>query len=103
MKHLLLSLSVSIFSTVALAEYFPDDNWELSNASQENVNELRLQALEDIAFKDPATQALVVVKNGKIISERYAKNYNQDSFGTSWSVAKSFYAALIVFLLKKVK
>ena len=51
---------------------------------------LRLKALEDIAFKDPATQALVVIKNGKIISERYAENYNQDSFGTSWSVAKSF-------------
>ena len=62
---------------------------------------LRLQALEDIAFKDPATQALVVVKNGKIISERYAKNYNQDSFGTSWSVAKSFYAALIGISIEK--
>ena len=101
MKHLLLSLSLSFFSTVALATYFPDKNWELSNASQENVNELRLQALEDIAFKDPATQALVVVKNGKIISERYAENYNQDSFGTSWSVAKSFYAALIGISIEK--
>ena len=66
MKHLLLSLSLSFFSTVALATYFPDKNWELSNASQENVNELRLQVLEDIAFKDPATQALVVIKNGKL-------------------------------------
>ena len=101
MKRLLLSLSACFFSTAALAEYFPDDNWELSSASKENVNELRLKALEDIAFKDPATQALVVVKNGKIISERYAKNYNQDSFGTSWSVAKSFYAALIGISIEK--
>ncbi len=54
MKHLLLNLSVCFFSTVAVAAYFPDKNWELSSASQENVNELRLQALEDIAFKDPA-------------------------------------------------
>ena len=97
MKHLLLSLSACFFSTLAAAAYFPDKNWELSSALQENVNEIRLQALEDIAFKDPATQALVVIKNGKIISERYAENYNQDSFGTSWSVAKSFYAALIGF------
>ena len=55
-----------LFSTVALAAYFPDENWELSSASQENVNETRLKALEDIAFKDPATQALVVIKNGKL-------------------------------------
>ena len=74
---------------------------ELSSASEENVNETRLQTLEDIAFKDPATQALVVIKNGKIISERYAENYNQDSFGTSWSVAKSFYAALIGISIEK--
>ena len=101
MKHLLLSLLVCFFSNEAFATYFPDENWELSSASKENVNELRLKALEDIAFKDPATQALVVVKNGRIISERYAKNYNQDSFGTSWSVAKSFYAALIGISIEK--
>ena len=65
MKHLFLSLSY-VFSTLAIAEYFPDENWEVSSASQENVNELRLKVLEDIAFKDPATQALVVVKNGKL-------------------------------------
>ena len=101
MKHLLLCLSVCFFSTLTFAEYFPDEDWEVSSASKENVNELRLKALEDIAFKDPATQALVVVKNGKIISEQYAENYNQDSFGTSWSVAKSFYAALIGISIEK--
>ena len=84
MKHLLLSLSACFFATLAAAAYFPDKNWELSSALPENVNEIRLQALEDIAFKDPATQALVVIKNGKIISERYAENENNDSFGTSW-------------------
>ena len=101
MKHLLLGLSTLFFSTLGLAAYFPGDNWEISSASQEDVNELRLKALEDIAFKDPATQALVVVKNGKIISERYSKNYDKDSFGTSWSVAKSFYAALIGVSIEK--
>jgi len=56
MKHLLLSLSACFFSTLALAGYFPDKYWDLSSASEENVNEIRLKALEDIAFKDPATQ-----------------------------------------------
>jgi len=101
MKHLFLSLAICFFSIPTFAKYFPGDSWERSTASKENVNQSRLKALEKIAFTDPATQALVVVKNGKIISERYAKNYNKDSYGTSWSVAKSFYAALIGISIEK--
>ena len=51
--------------------------------------------LLDLSFSDDATQAVVVVKNGKIISEKYADGYDIDSHGTSWSMAKSYYAALV--------
>ena len=54
-----------------------------------------ISKLLDLSFSDDATQAVVVVKNGKIISEKYADGYDIDSHGTSWSMAKSYYAALV--------
>ena len=39
--------------------------------------------------------ATVLIKNGYIVGERYAEGYNQNSRGTSWSMAKSYYASLI--------
>ncbi|NDE95242.1 MAG: class A beta-lactamase-related serine hydrolase, partial [Proteobacteria bacterium] len=46
-------------------------------------------------FTDNSTLGVVVIKNGKIIGEKYASGYDSDSHGTSWSMAKSYYAALI--------
>ncbi|MEC8755607.1 MAG: serine hydrolase [Pseudomonadota bacterium] len=46
-------------------------------------------------FTDTATQAVVISKRGYVIGERYANGYDNNSLGTSWSVAKSFYAALV--------
>ena len=43
----------------------------------------------------------IAVKNGKIISERYAEDYDKNSHGTSWSMAKSYYAALIGISIDK--
>jgi CubicO group peptidase (beta-lactamase class C family) len=38
---------------------------------------------------------IVVISNGKVIGEKYAQGYDSSSHGTSWSMAKSYYAALI--------
>ncbi len=49
----------------------------------------------NLSFEDNATLGIVVIKNGKIIGEKYAPGYDLNSYGTSWSMAKSYYAALI--------
>ena len=36
-----------------------------------------------------------MISNGRVIGEKYADGYNSSSHGTSWSMAKSYYAALI--------
>ena len=54
-----------------------------------------MDRLFDLSFNDSATQAVVLIKDGYLIGERYADGYQQSSPGTSWSMAKSFYAALI--------
>ena len=48
-----------------------------------------------------AKKKVVVIKNGKIISEQYADGYDMNSHGTSWSMAKSYYAALIGISIDK--
>ena len=96
------SLKIKIFiiiffiSSVNSSEvYYPNDTWEVVSPESQNINSSRVQKLIDMSFEDEATMSVVIIKNGKIIGEQYAEGYDSDSYGTSWSMAKSFYAALI--------
>tara|TARA_B100000941_G_scaffold252134_1_gene199093 strand:+ start:655 stop:1866 length:1212 start_codon:yes stop_codon:yes gene_type:complete len=87
---------VIFFAAFANANYFPDlNNWDIVDPAQEGVSQNKIDKLINLSFSDDATQAVVVIKNGKIISEKYADGFDKDSHGTSWSMAKSYYAALI--------
>ena len=91
-----LLFSALLFSLSVSATYFPDNqSWIKSSPEEEGVSTEKVHKLLDLSFSDDATQAVVVVKNGKIISEKYADGYDIDSHGTSWSMAKSYYAALV--------
>ena len=91
-----LLFSALLFSLSVSAKYFPDNqSWIKSSPEEEGVSTEKVNKLLDLSFSDDATQAVVVVKNGKIISEKYADGYDIDSHGTSWSMAKSYYAALV--------
>ena len=96
-KFILLSCPMFLFFTIdILADYFPQsDNWEISTPEEEGVNSTKVNKLMDLSFSDDSTSAVVVIKNGKIIGEKYADGYGKSSHGTSWSMAKSYYAALI--------
>ena len=99
-KFLLFPL---IFFAISIrADYFPEsDNWEISSPEIEGINSSKVDKLMEMSFMDNATQAVVVIKNGKIISEKYADGYDMNSHGTSWSMAKSYYAALIGISIDK--
>ena len=81
--------------------YFPSKSWDVVPPSEFNIDEDKVDRLIDIAFRDNSTQGVVIIKNGKIIGEEYAEGYNFSSHGTSWSMAKSYYAALIGISLDK--
>lgn len=74
---------------------FPEQEWESKTPDSVGIENEKAEYLFDLAFQDQATQSAVLIKNGYIIKERYSESFNQESFGTSWSMAKSFYAALI--------
>ncbi|MDA9739166.1 beta-lactamase family protein [Pseudomonadota bacterium] len=75
--------------------------WNEKSPSDLNIDSKKIEHLFDLAFSDDATQSVVLIKDGFLIGERYANGYDKESFGTSWSVAKSFYAALILISIDK--
>lgn len=74
---------------------YPQQQWRTKLPSELGITEEKVDRLFDLSFNDSATQAVVLIKDGYLIGERYADGYQQSSPGTSWSMAKSFYAALI--------
>jgi CubicO group peptidase (beta-lactamase class C family) len=93
-SFLLIILSLSIVVQTA-DKYFPGSKWDSVSPESLNVNSKNVQTLIDLSFEDNSTLGIVVIKNGKIIGEKYAPGYDLSSHGTSWSMAKSYYAALI--------
>ena len=77
------------------SKVFPDDEWVIKSASDLGIDQEKVDRLFDLSFEDDATQAVVLIKDGYLIGERYADGFDKNSFGTSWSMAKSFYASLI--------
>ena len=95
-KFFLLSLGVLCLSfSIAQAETFPDMEWIESSPQTLSISDTKVNKLFDLSFQDPATQGIVLIKDGLLIGERYAPGFDRESPATSWSMAKSIYAALI--------
>ena len=68
-----------------------------------------LEAVLDDAFTDPdpanprRTRAIVIVRDGQIIAERYADGYGKDTPFLGWSMTKSVTHALLGILVKQGK
>ena len=77
------------------------ENLEIKDPNELSVSQIDIDNLFNLSFKDDSTQSVVLLKNGYLIGERYADGFNKDSYGTSWSMAKSFYAALILISIDK--
>ena len=79
----------------------PGEYWDEALPEDKGISSDKVNKLFDLSFEDDATQSVVLIKDGVLIAERYADGYDKDSFGTSWSMAKSFYAALILISVDK--
>ena len=77
------------------------DNLEIKDPNELGVSQIDIDNLFNLSFKDDSTQSVALLKNGYLVGERYADGFNKDSYGTSWSMAKSFYAALILISIDK--
>lgn len=77
------------------ATVYPQESWLQTTAESVNINPAKVKHLFDLTFEDASTQGAALFVKGRLIDERYAEGFNKDSLATSWSMAKSFYAALI--------
>lgn len=77
------------------AAVYPQESWLQTTAESVNINPAKVKHLFDLTFEDASTQGAALFVKGRLIDERYAEGFNKDSLATSWSMAKSFYAALI--------
>lgn len=92
----IILISLGLISPTSIeSKVFPGDEWAIKTPTELNINQEKIDHLFDLSFADDATQAVVLIKDGYLIGERYAEGFDQNSFGTSWSMAKSFYASLI--------
>jgi CubicO group peptidase (beta-lactamase class C family) len=87
----------------------PDSFWSSVTADSLLINKTKLNEATSIAFQEEfnkkpvLTKALVIVYKNKIIAEKYAPGYNQNSMFLGWSMAKSVTGALIGILAKQGK
>ena len=95
LTYLLSSLFILSPIVDAEGKYYPDADWEKSSPESQGIELKKIKKIMDLSFSDSSTQGVVVIKNGIIIGEKYAEGYSLNSHGTSWSMAKSYYAALV--------
>ena len=80
-----------------------DPTWTLQAAdpAELNLDTSDVDAILSHIFTDQAVQSAVLVRNGWVIGQRFSPGVDISTLGTSWSVAKSFYAALIGIALEE--
>lgn len=81
---------------------FPTKEWPIGTLDV--AQKSKLDAAIDKAFDNSApalgeTRAILVVKGGKIIAEKYGEGFNKDSKLNSWSMAKSITSALFAIAM----
>ena len=75
---------------------WPGSIWQVADPARANMDNSKLQQALDYAFvENRNTQAVVVIRHGVIVAEKYSDDKNRFSLATSWSTAKSFTSALI--------
>lgn len=85
---------------------WPTEAWPEGDPGA-HVDRKRLDVLLDYAFAEEPpediaeTHALLVVQNGKLVTERYWKDHGPDQTFKSWSMAKSITHALIGILVRE--
>lgn len=91
---------------VASLQAWPMGDRVADEAPSPDVDWAALDTAVDLAFSEPGpgqalgTRALVAVYRGRVVAERYAPGFDQDSVMISWSMGKSLTAALVGLLVE---
>lgn len=99
LRRLSLVLGFSLLSAVAHAENWPQPDWQSQPApASAAITELETYAFaprDDAERKGVRTDALLVIRDGQIVYERYAEPNTAQTPHLSWSMAKSLFATVL--------
>ncbi|MEL6437270.1 MAG: serine hydrolase, partial [Pseudomonadota bacterium] len=84
--------AAAITRTPALDDELP---WPRGSRVEPQINEKLDAALNDASLIGPGMRAVVVVKNGQIVGERYGDGFDAETPLLGWSATKTVTAALI--------
>ncbi|MCP4605409.1 MAG: serine hydrolase [Proteobacteria bacterium] len=76
-------------------EYWPTDGWETASMDEHNINLKKMNLADQFARNDSLTRALLVVKDGYLVFEKYYDDGGIDQSTNLWSVTKSITSALV--------
>ena len=75
---------------------WPGAAWATGAPESQDVDGQKLEEARRYAFEEGRnTQGVVVARRGVIVAEWYAPGASEESWATSWSVAKSFASSLV--------
>ena len=81
---------------------WPDVSWQVVESALVGMDKSKLDQALDYAFvENRNTQAVVIIRHGVIVAEKYSDDKNRFSLATSWSTAKSFTSALIGMVVEQ--
>ncbi|GBF50252.1 penicillin binding protein [Leptospira ryugenii] len=92
-----------------LKSEWPNPDWKETKPETVGVSSEKLKLVDEYAFertgddtdrKGRRTDALLIIRNGKIIFEKYARNFDKDKLHLTWSVSKSILQALVGVSIK---
>ncbi len=102
----MLIKSLLFLSLLLNLNLIANENLETKNPNDLGINQSNIDNLFNLSFQDDSTQSVALLKNGYLIGERYADGFTKDSYGTSWSMAKSYFFTLnnkIAILFFKIR
>ena len=85
-------------------DYWPTQDWRVKEPGELRINQKSLKILEEYLFTTQGedsqkegirTEALLIVKGGYLVYERYGRGYGQNTKRLAWSMSKSFVNALL--------
>jgi len=79
--------------------YWPTYGWEIAQMEDHDIDPEKMNLADQFATNDLLTRALLVVKNGYIVFEKYYYGGGIDQSTNLHSVTKSFSSALVGFLV----
>ncbi|MCD4710359.1 MAG: hypothetical protein K8R52_05890, partial [Bacteroidales bacterium] len=79
--------------------YWPTEGWRSSSMEDHQIDASKMNVADEFAENDPLSRALLVIKDGYIVFEKYYGEGGVDQSTDLWSVTKSFSSALVGLLM----